>query len=121
MSKVDYSILIESLKSSKDEPEVYKNLKDILKSCSIDEYKHDLLDNPYFRLLVPDVVNDVLEDLSSIKKSIKSELSIIDGELSKMLNDGDDLNIEKLKSLKRDCISLIFEVEERESDLKSLC
>jgi predicted component of type VI protein secretion system len=121
MSKGDYSILSEKLKNSKNEEEVYHNLKEILKSCNISNYKSDILDNPYFRLLIPDIVNEVLEDLNNIKKSIRTEIFAIDDELSKIISNINDENIDKLKELKRECISLIFEVEERERDLKSLC
>jgi hypothetical protein len=121
MSKKDYSILFEKLKSSKNEEEVYSNLKEILKSCYIEDYKSDLLDNPYFRVLIPDIVNDVLEDLNNIKRSIRTEIFAIDDELSKIISDINNPDIDRLKELKRDCISLIFEVEEREKDLRSLC
>jgi hypothetical protein len=121
MSKGDYSILFEKLKNSKNEEEVYHNLKEILKSCNISNYKSDILNNPYFRLLIPDIVNEVLEDLNNIKKSIRTEIFAIDDELSKIISNSDNENVDKLKELKRECISLIFEVEEREKDLKSLC
>jgi hypothetical protein len=120
MSKGDYLKLFEKLKNSKNEEEVYHNLKEILKSCSINSYRSDILDNPYFRVLIPDIVNEVIEDLNNIKRSIETEVLRIDSELSKILHT-DNKDVDKLKDLKRECISLIVEVEVRESDLRSLC
>ena len=51
------------------------------------------------------------------KDSIKEEISEIDNELK---NPNNSKSFDKLKSLRRDCVSLLYEIEQREKDINLL-
>ena len=122
MSKSEeFNFLIEKLESSKNEEEVYQNLKRLLKESNSKYYKNKILENPYFKSLVVDVREDVLNEISTIRKSLEKEIKSIDDEIIRLLSeDKNNPNIDKFKSLKRDCISLIYEIDDRKKDLITL-
>ena len=121
MSKKEFNYLLEKLEKSKTEDEVYSNLKNLLRESSSKLYKHRILDNPYFRSLIPEVRNEVLGDINIIRESLKEEIESIDIELTRLISkDLNNKNINKLKELKRECISLIYEIDERKKDLNNL-
>ena len=108
--KEEFNFLLEQLESSKSEEEVYQNLKRILKESNSEFYKNKILENPYFKSLVVDVREDVLDEISTIRKSLTEEIKSIDNEIVKLLSvDKNNPTIDQFKSLKRDCISLIYE------------
>lgn len=119
--KEEFSFLLEQLESSKNEEEVYQNLKRILKESNSKFYKNKILENPYFKSLVVDVRKDVLDEISIIRDSLTKEIKSIDDEIIKLLSeDKNSPNIDKFKSLKRDCISLIYEIDDRKNDIITL-
>jgi predicted component of type VI protein secretion system len=119
--KETFEELFQILKSSQNEEEVISNLKSILKHCSIDEYKHSILENPYFKSVLPDVRDSVCTDIDLIREALNKEIKEIDSELGKIIKKVEfSEQIQKLKELKRDCISLIYEIDERKKDLNSL-
>ena len=122
MSKEEeFVFLFEELENSKNEEEVYKSLKRILKESNSEFYKNKLLNNPYFKSLVVDVREDVLSEISEIRKSLKDEIKSIDEEIINLLSkDKDNPHINKFKSLKRDCISLVYEIDDRKRDIVNL-
>jgi hypothetical protein len=122
MSKSEeFNFLIEKLESSKNEEEVYQNLKRLLKESNSKYYKDKILENPYFKSLVVDVREDVLNEISTIRKSLEKEIQSIDNEIIRLLSeDKNNSNIDKFKSLKRDCISLIYEIDDRKKDIITL-
>ena len=122
MSKSEeFNFLIEKLESSKNEEEVYQNLKRLLKESNSKYYKSEILENPYFKSLVVDVRKDVLDEISIIRDSLTKEIKSIDDEIIKLLaEDKNSPNIDKFKSLKRDCISLIYEIDDRKKDIITL-
>lgn len=122
MSKQEeFNYLLEKLENSKTEDEVYSSLKQILKESSSQLYKNKILENPYFRSLIKEVREEVLEDISVIRSTIKSEIEAIDEEIVNLLKrDKNDRHIQKFKELKRECISLIYEIDERRKDLLNL-
>lgn len=122
MSKSEeFNFLIEKLESSKNEEEVYQNLKRLLKESNSKYYKNKILENPYFKSLVVDVREDVLNEISTIRKSLEKEIKSIDDEIIRLLSeDKNNPNIDKFKSLKRDCISLIYEIDDRKKDIITL-
>lgn len=122
MSKQEeFNYLLEKLENSRTEDEVYSSLKQILKESSSQLYKNKILENPYFRSLIKEVREEVLEDISVIRSTIKSEIEAIDEEIVNLLKrDKNDRHIQKFKELKRECISLIYEIDERRKDLLNL-
>jgi hypothetical protein len=119
--KEEFNFLLEQLESSKSEEEVYQNLKRILKESNSEFYKNKILENPYFKSLVVDVREDVLDEISTIRKSLTEEIKSIDNEIVKLLSvDKNNPTIDQFKSLKRDCISLIYEIDERKRDITTL-
>jgi len=122
MSKQEeFNYLLEKLENSRTEDEVYSSLKQILKESSSQLYKNKILENPYFRSLIKEVREEVLEDISIIRSTIKSEIEAIDEEIVNLLKrDKNDRHIQKFKELKRECISLIYEIDERRKDLLNL-
>ena len=122
MSKQEeFNYLLEKLENSKTEDEVYSSLKQILKESSSQLYKNRILENPYFRSLIKEVREEVLNDISVIRSTIQSEVEAIDEEIVNLLKrDKNDRHIQKFKELKRECISLIYEIDERRKDLLNL-
>ena len=122
MSKQEeFNYLFEKLENSKTEDEVYSSLKQILKESSSQLYKNRILENPYFRSLIKEVREEVLNDISVIRSTIQSEVEAIDEEIVNLLKrDKNDRHIQKFKELKRECISLIYEIDERRKDLLNL-
>jgi len=106
--------LFEKLHSSGSEEEVIKNLKRIIKSFNVSTYKERLISNPYFRLLISDIKGDILFEIGSIRDNIVSEIRVIDDTLSKPINVSD---FNRLKDLKRECIGLLYEINDRINDL----
>ena len=122
MSKQEeFNYLFEKLENSQSEDEVYSNLKQILKESSSQLYKNKILENPYFKSLIKEVREEVLQDISVIRSTIKSEIEAIDEEIVNLIKkDKNNRHIEKFKELKRECISLIYEIDERKKDLINL-
>lgn len=119
--KEEFSYLLEKLENSKTEDEVYSNLKRILKESSSHFYKDIILKNPYFKSIVKDVRKEVLNDIGLIRETLKQEIESIDEEIYKLSEkDINNRHIDKFKSLKRDCVSLIYEIDERKKDLINL-
>jgi hypothetical protein len=109
-------MIIECLEQSTSEEDILDNLTKIVKGFNIYQYENRVLSNPYFKSLIPDVKNIVAKEIQFYRDSIKEEIEEIDKELNNSQNKFED----KLKSLRRDCVSLLYEIEEREKDLKNL-
>jgi cystathionine beta-lyase family protein involved in aluminum resistance len=105
------------LHKSKDEEEVIKNLKIIIKSFNISLYKELILSNPYFSSLIIDIKDDILIEITTLRDDIKSKIHLINDQLSKQSNQKDFI---KLKDLKRQCIKLLFELDKRIREVDSL-
>ena len=108
-------IIFETLDKSTTEEDILHNLTKIVKGFSIDQYKNRVLSNPYFKSLIPDIKSIIYKELQFYKESINDEIKEIDKELN-----GDNSFPDKLKSLRRDCISLLYEIEKREKELDQL-
>jgi hypothetical protein len=117
MGKIDLKILIEELNDSKTEEDIIKYLIKIVKGFNVYEYKDIVFTNPFYKSLIPDIRSNVIEEILFLRKSLIDEIDGIDIELKKVENDDTK---EKLKELKRDCISLIYEIDERQKDINSL-
>lgn len=117
MDKIDkLENIIKCLDQSTTEKDILENLTKIVKGFSVDLYKSRILSNPYFKSLMPDVKKIVLEEIKFYRESIKEEIE----EIEKELDDPENDDIDKLKSLKSDCVSLIKELDQREKELKQL-
>ena len=113
-NKEEFDIAAEELKSANTEEDITRQLTLIVKRFSVPMYKEMLLSNPYYKDLFIDIKEDVLFDLERLKETINEEIKSIDTELRK------DLAPVRLKELKDDCISLLYEVERKISEIKSI-
>lgn len=107
--------LINRLNESKTEKDIFDCLLHLVKGFGVHEY-HGIFQNPFYKSLLPDVKKDVLEEIKFLRNSLETEIQAIDLELNKPNNS----ESKKLESLKRDCISLIYEINERKSDIENL-
>ena len=74
-SREQYEKILEKLKFSYTEEDIIENLTQIVKGFSVHFFKDDLFQNPFYKLLLVDIKNDVLVDLFEIKKSILNVLT----------------------------------------------
>lgn len=116
-----YEEILSDLKSSQNEEEVVGNITKIVKSFSSDYYKNDLYENPYFKSFLPEVKEIVMSELEEIKSSLREEIRAIEEEISKLNKKGIiSESTSKLKDLKKDCVILIKELDDRLEDLEFL-
>lgn len=108
--------IIECLEQSTTEKDIMENLTKIVKGFGVSQYKSRILSNPYFKSLISDVKSIVSKDIEFYRESIKEEIEEIDKELS----NSENKYLDKLKSLRRDCVSLLYEIDQRERDLRDL-
>lgn len=107
--------LKEELNNSKTEEDILDLLIQIVKRFGPGEYREVFL-NPFYKSLIPDIKKDVLKEIEFLRNSISEEIDAIEDELKKVDNE----NQEKLRNLKRDCISLIYEIDEKKKDIENL-
>lgn len=105
------------LHNSVNEDEVIKTLKTIIKSFNISLYKEIILSNPYFKSLITDIKEEIIEEIKIVKEDIKNQIGGINDQLSKSITQDDFL---RLKDLKRQCIKLLFEIDNRIKDVSLL-
>lgn len=108
--------VIKKLEKSTTEEEIVRNLIKIIKGYNISLYKNIILSNPYYKSLIPDIKTEVRREINQIRESIIEEIEEIDNELSKSNNS----YIDELKELRRECVSLLYEIDEREKDINHL-
>ena len=116
MSKTreQYEKILEKLKSSYTEEDIIENLTKIVKGFSVHFFKDDLFQNPFYKLLLVDIKNDVLVDLFEIKKSILNEMDSISSSI-KISND-----VYRLIQLKIECKLLLTEIEIKIEEIESI-
>lgn len=121
IKRKDYELILSDLKSAQNEEDVIENITKIIKGFSSDYYKNDLLENPYFKSLVPEIKETIMSELEDIKSSLREEIRAIEEELSTLNKKGitsiSDESISKLRDLKKDCVVLIKELDDRLEDL----
>ena len=97
------------------------NITKIIKGFNSDYYKNDLYENPYFKSFIPEVKEVISTELSTIKSTINEEIKSIDGEILKLNQQGitsiKNPDYSKLRQLKKDCLILIKELDNRLEDL----
>ena len=104
-----------------NEEEVITNITKIIKGFTSDYYKNDLYENPYFKSFIPEVKEVISTELSTIKSTINEEIKSIDGEILKLNQQGitsiKNPDYSKLRQLKKECLILIKELDNRLQDL----
>lgn len=117
----DYDLILSDLKLSQNEEEVIINITKIIKGFTSDYYKNDLYENPYFKSFIPEIKEIITSELLQIKSTLKEEISAINNEIMGLNNKGitsiNDPDISKLRQLKKDCLILIKELDNRLEDL----
>ena len=120
----DYELILSDLKSSQNEEDVITNITKIIKGFTSDYYKNDLYENPYFKYFIPEIKENISTELSKIKSTINEEIKAIDGEILKLNQQGitsiNNTDYSKLRQLKKECLILIKELDNRLQDLLSL-
>jgi hypothetical protein len=120
----DYNHLLSELKSAQNEDEVIINITKIIKGFTSNYYKNDLYENPYFKSFIPEIKEVISNELFEIRLTINEEVKDIEDEILKLNSLGitsiKDPDISKLRDLKKECILLIKELDERLKDLKFL-
>ena len=116
MSKRDLSKLLSELSKLKTEESILECLIRIVRGFNPSEYKDVVFSNPYYRSLLPEIKDFVFKEISVLKNSISEEIDGIDIELKKVDNE----NEKTLKELKKDCLSMIYEIDERLKEIQSL-
>jgi peptidoglycan hydrolase CwlO-like protein len=117
----EYVLAWGRLLSAKTEEEIIQKLLKIVKSFNVNFYKSDVLSNPYFKSLLPEITDEVLMELRGLRKSLEDEISGIEDEVDKIkkVDNKDKETIKKLKSLKVDCELLISELDDRIDELSN--
>lgn len=113
----DIKPILEDLKKSLTEEEILKHLILLVKGFDPNQYREVIYSNPYYKSLIPDIQKDIIEDLEKISYSITKEIEIIESDLKKVGNKDSE---KQLKSLKKDCLALIYEIDERKKEIDSL-
>jgi|APGre2960657373_1045057.scaffolds.fasta_scaffold10887_5 hypothetical protein len=113
----DIKPILADLKKSLTEEEILKHLILLVKGFDPHQYREVIYKNPYYKSLIPDIQKDIIEDLEKISFSITKEIEIIESDLKKI---GSKDSEKELKNLKKDCLSLIYEIDERKKEIDSL-
>jgi hypothetical protein len=116
MAKRDLSKLLSELGKLKTEESILECLIKIVRGFNPHEYKELVFQNPYYKSLLPEIKDFVLKEISVLKNSVSEEIDGIDIELKKV----DNKNEKALKELKKDCLSMIYEIDERLKEIQSL-
>lgn len=114
---VNTDTILEKLKNSFTEEDILKNLVHLVKLYKQEQYREIIYSNPFYKSLIPDIQKEILEDLDKVAKSINDEISAIDIDLKKIGNKDSE---KQLKSIKKDCLSLIYEIDERKKEIEML-
>lgn len=114
---VNTDTILEKLKNSFTEEDILKNLVHLVKLYKQEQYREIIYSNPFYKSLIPDIQKEIIEDLDRVAKSINDEISAIDIDLKKIGNKDSE---KQLKSIKKDCLSLIYEIDERKKEIEML-
>ena len=114
---VNTDTILEELKNSFTEEDILKNLIHLVRLYKQEQYREIIYSNPFYKSLIPDIQKDILEDLDRVAKSINDEISAIDIDLKKIGNKDSE---KQLKLIKKDCLSLIYEIDERKKEIEML-
>ncbi len=110
----EFERIMERLRESKSEDEIMEHLTTIVKGFGSCVYKEILLSNPYYRDLLHDVKEEVLQDIGRLREAIAEEIQAITEEIGKSKNS------KKLEELRNDCLHLMIEIDLKEKEIKSI-
>jgi len=113
----DIGPLLDKLSNSFTEEDILSCLIELVKGYEPYKYREIIYNNPYYKSLIPDIQIDIINNLEDVKKSIVKEIDQIESELKKI---GNKDSSEQLKNLKKDCLSLIYEIDERKKEIEML-
>ena len=113
----DIKPILEDLNKSLTEEEILKHLILLVKGFDPHQYREVIYNNPYYKSLIPDIQKDIIEELEKISNSITKEIETIESDLKKV---GSKDSEQQLKNLKKDCLALIYEIDERKKEIDSL-
>jgi hypothetical protein len=114
---INSDTILEELKNSFTEEDILKNLIQLVKLYKQEQYIEIIYSNPFYKSLIPDIQKEILDDLERVAKSINDEISAIDTDLKKIGNKDSE---KQLKLIKKDCLSLIYEIDERKKEIEML-
>lgn len=112
--KKELSDYLDELYSADDEDSVTYTLTRIVKNFNVSTYKDIIMENPYFKSLVLDIRGNIIIEMNNMITLIKEEIDNLNRELSFTSNDED---FSQFKELKRECVFLLTELENRKTDL----
>lgn len=105
---------LDSLHKAESEDQVIVNLSKILKGYSTITYKHIIMPNPYFKSLITDIKSDIINEMEHMKNMLSIEIENLNKELS---NTTSKEEFTKYKNLRRECVFMLNELDNRQKDL----
>lgn len=112
--KKQLSDYLDVLHKASDEESVMNTLVKIIKNFNVSSYREIIMSNPYFKSLIIDIKGGIIIEMDSMIEMIKVEIENLNGELL-LCNRTEDFI--KFKELKRECVFLLTELENRKTDL----
>ena len=112
MIEKEFNSAIKILKSLNTEEDIIRQITFLVKRFDPYMYSEIILSNPYYMDIFIEIKEHVISELLDLKKSINKEISSIDND---KFSDSDQLD-----KLRRYCISLLDEIDNKISDIKSL-
>ena len=112
-SQEDFDLVLDKLKSAKTEEEILDHLVKMVKGFNISMYKYLFDSNPYYKSLLIDVKEIILEEIEVLKTTIQDEIDIIDTELK-----NGNKEVDKLKELRIYCELLLSELISKEKNIR---
>jgi hypothetical protein len=110
----EYQKILKELNQSNTEEDIISNIEKIVKGFSVDFYREDLTKNPFYKSILLEIKEDVLEDLYKIRQTILDEMESIHNSIL----EGND--VDKLIQLKVECQLLLIELDYKIEDIKSI-
>jgi len=114
--KIDKQIL-EDLEKANTEEDILSNLVKMVKIFEQEHYKQIIYSNPFYKSLIPDIQKEVISELEKLAQSINDEILTIESDLKIVGNKDSE---KQLKLIKKDCLSLIYEIDERKKQVQML-
>ena len=110
----EYQKILSELNQSLTEEDIISNIEKIVKGFSVGLYREDLTKNPFYKSILLEIKEDVLEDLYKIRETIVNEMDSI----HRSILEGEDSD--KLIPLKVECQLLLVELDYKIEDIKSI-
>jgi hypothetical protein len=105
---------LDRLHTSENEEQITEYIKKILKGYNTITYKHIIMSNPYFKSLINDIKSDIIDEIEHMKNMLSIEIENLNKELS---NTTSKEEFTKYKNLRRECVFMLNELDNRQKDL----